>query len=180
MVADRIKVGLEKRVKYIVTNDGSGPDMIFNPSQSLTWRQNGSYKTEHRSHAHVSILYTDAAEQDTTPFYVGVGAPTPPPTAIVPQEDTVFINYLGQLHGFYVSADKNLWQRFEGADGAVLSVNISAVARFTPHNIDGSRPIQVAVAPNLDLVVGAYGLEGVYNEARWSITRGVWTPRTFR
>ena len=79
VVADRIKAGLEKRVKYLVANDGAGPDMIFNPSISLTWRQNGSYKTEHRSHVHVSILYADAAEQDTTPFFVGADAPAPPP-----------------------------------------------------------------------------------------------------
>lgn len=76
-VADRIRSGQERRVKYLVSNDGQ-KDVIFNPSVSPTWRQNGSVKQDHRSHLHVSILYTMTAESDTTPFFVGPGTPTPP------------------------------------------------------------------------------------------------------
>lgn len=70
VVAGRIIAGTEKRVKYLVSNDGA-KDVIFNPAKSLTWRQNGTTpKQDHRSHLHVSVLYTDAAENDTSPFFV--------------------------------------------------------------------------------------------------------------
>jgi len=82
-VADRIKAGQETRVKYLVSNNGN-VDVIFNPTVSMSWRQNGSAKQDHRSHLHVSILYTEKAEQDTSPFFVGGGAPTTPPPVAPP------------------------------------------------------------------------------------------------
>lgn len=67
-IANRMLLGTETRVKYLVSNNGSGPDMIFHVNDKV-WKQNGSYKTEHRNHLHVSILYTDAAENNTSPFF---------------------------------------------------------------------------------------------------------------
>lgn len=72
-IARRMVSGQETRVKYLVSNDGT-KDVIFNPSVSMTWRQNGSVKQEHRSHLHTSILDTTAAEMDTEPYFVGAGA----------------------------------------------------------------------------------------------------------
>jgi hypothetical protein len=101
VVADRIKAGQEHRVKYLVSNDGT-KDVIFNPSVSMTWRQNGTVKQEHTSHLHVSILYTAAAENDTTPFFVSGAAPVVPP--ITPTGDDMFDDtdrqLLHDLHGF--------------------------------------------------------------------------------
>ncbi len=57
----------DPRVKYLVIGQPYGPDLIWDPSVSLTWRQNGSYKTDHRSHLHVS--FTVGAEQSTAPFF---------------------------------------------------------------------------------------------------------------
>jgi len=79
VVADRIARGLEHRVKYIVVNDGKGWDQIFNPSVSMGWRQNGSAKTEHRQHVHFSVLYNSEGENDVSPFFVTVAAPSAPP-----------------------------------------------------------------------------------------------------
>lgn len=184
VVAQRIIEGKEHRVKYLVSNSGTGPDMIFNPSVSLTWRQNGSYKTEHRSHLHVSILYTDAAEQDVSDFFVAPGqdpqAPPKPPHYIFTEEDLVYTTYQNQLHGFYVSQSKDLWQRWEGADGGIQEKNVSAAVGFQAHNIDPSRGVHVHEAPNGDLIVGVYGLEGIFNEARWALKQGKWLPHTFR
>lgn len=86
-VSQRISAGLETRVKYLVSNAGTGADQIFSKNPTWAWRQNGSYKTEHRSHLHVSILYTEAAENDQTPFFSAdsAGGQTPqgdPPMTI--------------------------------------------------------------------------------------------------
>ncbi len=67
-VADRIRSGREKRVKYLVSHDGV-KDVIFNPAVSMEWRQNGAAKQVHRSHLHVSILYTVTAENDVSTFF---------------------------------------------------------------------------------------------------------------
>jgi len=85
VIAARIAAGVEHRVKYLVSNDGKGADVIFNPSVSMSWRQNGSYKTEHRNHLHVSIKYTDAAENDTSPFFSAGPVSSPSGGAPVPQ-----------------------------------------------------------------------------------------------
>lgn len=88
IVADRIRAGAEKRVKYLVSNDGT-VDVIFNPSVSLLWRQNGTAKQDHRNHLHVSILYTDQAENDTSPFFVAGTVPTPEAPDLTPEESAM-------------------------------------------------------------------------------------------
>lgn len=90
-VSNRIVQGLETRVKYLVSNDGKGCDQIFSKRDGVwAWRQNGSCKTEHRSHLHVSILYTDAAENDQTPFFSPAAPkPTTPPAPPPAQENTM-------------------------------------------------------------------------------------------
>jgi len=120
-VADRIKAGKEKRVKYIVTNDGKGADQIFNPSVSLTWRQNGAYKTEHRNHCHYSILYTDAAENDVTPFFVSDEHPEPPPAPPVEETEVSASFYYpveqsGFLHRMYVATVADVGRKIDVGD----------------------------------------------------------------
>lgn len=68
VISNRMLRGEETRVKYLVANAGDGPDLIFH-TNNPRWVQNGSYKTEHRNHLHVSIKYTDEAENDTSPFF---------------------------------------------------------------------------------------------------------------
>lgn len=70
----KIAARRDPRVKYMVANFG-GPDMIWNPSVSHLWRQNGSAKYDHRSHLHVS--FTVAAEQSTAPFFAPEDDMTP-------------------------------------------------------------------------------------------------------
>ena len=85
IIADRIKAGAETRVKYLVANDGD-KDVIFNPSVSMTWRQNGSFKNDHRNHLHTSILSTLSAENDVRPYFVRPGGPTPEAPDLTPEE----------------------------------------------------------------------------------------------
>lgn len=94
-VARRMAAGVENRVEYLVSNDGTH-DKIFHPSVSLTWRDNNAEGGQsHRNHLHVSIKYTAAAENDTSPFFVAEpGAPTTTPEADMPlnQDDIDKIN----------------------------------------------------------------------------------------
>lgn len=53
---------------YMVGFDGSR-DVIFNPSVSLTWRDNGG--TSHNQHGHFSIGHSAASENDTQPIFGG-------------------------------------------------------------------------------------------------------------
>ena len=68
IIAGRMVAGAEKRVKYLVSNNGSH-DVIFNLAVSPVWRLNGS-GSSHGNHLHTSILYTSAAENDCTPYFV--------------------------------------------------------------------------------------------------------------
>lgn len=104
--------------------------------------------------------------------------PPPPPLIPVPQEDIVYTLYNGQLHGFYVSKDAKLWQRYEGADGELKEKNLSTLLGFGP--VNAARPVSVAIAPNLDLVVGVYGGDGTFDEARWSAKQGKWLSHAYR
>lgn len=71
--ARQIAARRDPRVKYIVIGQPNGPDIIWAPDHD--WRQNGSYKTDHRSHAHFSFWSIPAVEQSTAPFF---GTPKPP------------------------------------------------------------------------------------------------------
>jgi hypothetical protein len=100
IIADRIKSGAETRVKYVVSNNGT-VDVIFNPSISMVWRQNGSPKQEHRSHLHTSILSTPEAENSTAPYFVGSSSPTPPPPEEEHMAKTFAASDNGQPQEYY-------------------------------------------------------------------------------
>lgn len=106
----------------------------------------------------------------------GTTDPAPPPPA--PKEDVpVWIDYGGRLSGFYISHDGKLWQRHEGNPDdarAPKRKDISAEVGFA--TLDASRGTHPRVAPNLDLIVGVYGTDGVYNEARWLPEASRWVP----
>lgn len=53
---------------YMVGFDGR-VDVIFDPTVSLGWRQNGSAKTEHNQHGHFSIAHNARSENDTQPIF---------------------------------------------------------------------------------------------------------------
>jgi hypothetical protein len=98
IIADRIKSGAETRVRYLVSNDGH-KDVIFNPSVSMVWRQNGSApKQDHTNHLHTSILSTVAAENDVRPYFVRPGGPVPTPSEddLTPEQ----AQKLNDLHSF--------------------------------------------------------------------------------
>ncbi len=89
IIAGRIIAGRETRVKYLVSNNGQH-DVIFNPSVSLTWRLNMAEGGQsHHSHLHTSILYTAAAENDCTPYFVGAtpAPPLPGDDDLTPEQD---------------------------------------------------------------------------------------------
>lgn len=65
-IAKRMLAGTERRVKYLVSFDGT-KDVIFNLAVSREWRQNGSFKTDHANHLHIS--FTVAAEESVAPFF---------------------------------------------------------------------------------------------------------------
>lgn len=68
-IGRRMLDGREQRVEYLVSNDGTH-DKILNPTVSRSWRDNNAEGGQsHRSHLHVSIKHTPAAEGDTTPFF---------------------------------------------------------------------------------------------------------------
>ena len=90
----------------------------------------------------------------------------------------MYATYQGQLHGFYATKAGVLWQRWEAADGKIAEKNISAAVNFG--TVDPTRKPEVHEAPNGDLVVGIYGTDGVFNEARWSVKDSKWLPRTYR
>lgn len=72
-ISRRMAHGLEDRIKYIVANFG-GADMIFHRN-NMQWEQNGSYKTDHRSHTHYSFI--EGVEDNTDPFFGAVILPPP-------------------------------------------------------------------------------------------------------
>ena len=81
VIAGRILTGQERRVKYLVSNNGT-EDVIFNPEISLTWRpnldRNGYRQHDHANHLHTSVLYTSVAENDTSRYFVSAAPPAPP------------------------------------------------------------------------------------------------------
>lgn len=96
IIALRIAAGVETRVKYLVSNDGQ-KDVIFNPSVSMSWRQNGSTPAQdHRSHLHTSILYTPSAENDIRPYFVAAAIPPPVEADLTPEESQM----LKDVHSF--------------------------------------------------------------------------------
>jgi hypothetical protein len=120
----------------------------------------------------------DAIENWIHAGRTSAAAVTPPAPAPVPQEDIMYVTYQGQLHGFYVSKDAKLWQRWEAGDGHVQEKNVSAAVGFGP--VNAARTPEVHEAPNGDLIVGVYGSDGVFNEARWIKGAATWSPHTYR
>lgn len=53
---------------FMVGFDGV-KDVIFNPSVSFAWRQNGFAKSDHANHGHFSIGHTVRSETDTQPIF---------------------------------------------------------------------------------------------------------------
>jgi len=125
VVADRIRLGLETRVKYLVSNDGA-KDVIFNPSVSLTWRQNGSVKQEHRNHLHISIRYEVSAENDQRPIFVADSIPQPHPVA--PPSGTAGLAHAVATIGYKIGIGPVLRR---GAHGpAVVDLQFAIVCLF--------------------------------------------------
>lgn len=89
LIAQRIAAGTERRVKYLVSFNGH-VDIIFDPSVSLTWRQNGAPKQDHASHLHVSFLSGTAVENSTAPFF-GSTTPAPPSAPTVLEEPEMIL-----------------------------------------------------------------------------------------
>lgn len=82
---DAIVARGDPRLKYIVANfsgwrglPNTLPDVIWDPSVALSWRQNGSFKRDHAISPHVHFSFTVAAEQSTTPLFGASGPPAPP------------------------------------------------------------------------------------------------------
>lgn len=94
------------------------------------------------------------------------------------QEDIVYTIYQNQLHGFYIGKDKRLWQRLEDTSGSPVEHNISAAAGISG-DFDVARPVACHAAPNGDLVVGAYGVDGTFNEVRWSVRQAKWFQKVW-
>lgn len=67
----RLALRGDPRVHYLVRYDGSvGEDVIFNFESQYVhagWRRTG--KSDHGSHLHISIWHTEAAENDTSPWF---------------------------------------------------------------------------------------------------------------
>jgi hypothetical protein len=99
-IAQRMRSGEEKRVKYLVSFLG-GHDVIFDPAVSMAWRENGT-GTEHASHLHVSFL--PSAEQSTAPFFNGGFAePSAPATGGNPMYAP------NQICSVYSDGDGHAW-----------------------------------------------------------------------
>lgn len=77
-IAGRILSGVERRVKYLVSNYGHG-DVIFIDGH---WGPNAT-GDEHVSHLHVSFNYDPATELSTAPLF-GAVHPPPPPAPLPP------------------------------------------------------------------------------------------------
>lgn len=142
-IAVRIALGKDTRIKYLVSFDGY-KDVIFNPSVSMTWRQNGTTpKREHASHLHVSIRYDFASETSRSDLFVAV-PPTPvpemvPPPNYVSKGDAMLtIWYLDYPHGFWIDKVGCLQHNY----GVGLSENMTTKykinERYDPvHGVSG-------------------------------------------
>ena len=67
------------------------------------WRLNGT-GSSHGNHLHTSILYTAAAENDVTPYFVN-SANQHTPVTEVSHEPMDVIWYIDQLHSFWINED---------------------------------------------------------------------------
>lgn len=144
VIAGRMMLGQETRVEYLVSFDGN-VDVIFHPSVSLAWRQNGSAKQEHRSHLHVSIKYSEAAENDVRPFFVTAITPPPPkPPVLLEDDDMPTIFYNGTWHSFWLDNAGHLLHQFQGTKGHEdLNKKLEIAELF-----DVSVPISAKVTPD--------------------------------
>lgn len=187
-IADRMRTGAESRVEYLVAYDPArAVDVIFHPSVSLSWRQNGSPKREHTNHLHVSIKYSEAAENDVRPFFVTISPPAtapPPPTATVvddPEEDdpmqpTARIIYKSALNTFWIDQHGKLWQTWDSGDGPHL-VNLTELLHLGV--VIQERPT-LAVTPAADLMVGIRGTDGIFNDLRYAAKTNTWVQHIWR
>lgn len=77
---------------YMVWFDGT-KDIIFDPSVSLTIRQNGSFKTAHGDapHTHFSIGHNAQSENDTQPIFAATAAPPDPEDLDMTEDELVKI-----------------------------------------------------------------------------------------
>lgn len=136
-IADRIKLGLEGRIKYLVAFNGT-KDVIFNPSVSMTWRQNGIYpRSDHASHLHISIAYTFAAESSQSDVFVfsAVNAappPTPAPPISSKGDAMLTIWYLDYPHGFWIDAAGYLQHNYAPSGTENMSTKYKISERYDP------------------------------------------------
>lgn len=148
-IAGRMASGLEHRVEYLVSNNGEH-DVIFHPSVSPNWRLNYAEGGQnHRSHLHVSIKHTLAAETDTTPFFMAGPTPTRPEhpedfmAALSEEEQRELYNNAKTLVAWKNEQDKaGTWQKVSDIHRK-LSVIASAFTR------DGSDPDDATLRANI-------------------------------
>ena len=91
-IRQRVLAGDEKRVAYIIF-----AGRIFNPDVSREWRPY-SGSNPHDKHMHVSIRYTNAAENDVSPWF-----PPPPEPSAPAQESAVLRLILGGSMAVFLS-----------------------------------------------------------------------------
>ncbi len=111
IIAGRMVAGIEKRVKYLVSNNGNH-DVIFNRAVGDYWRLNGTVN-EHTNHLHTSILYTSTAENDVSPYFVDPNLVPTKPIDQVSMEPMDVIWYVGQLHSFWIDVHGHLQHSYD-------------------------------------------------------------------
>jgi hypothetical protein len=181
IVAQRIIAGKERRVKYLVSNDGTH-DKIFNPAVSYTWRNNNAEGGQsHRSHLHVSILYTPAAEGDITNFFVlggpAPGAPAPVPIPVQESPDvsnTVYYAIDKADHQFFVNKfNSHLIHRYGNGATEDLTLKTNTAGKLW----DATQPVVAKIRPDtFGTVIDVYGVKpdqtpvrATYKPYAWSV-----------
>lgn len=149
-IAARMVAGLERRVEYLVSNDGKG-DVIFHPAVSNTWRRQSSTGNEHANHLHTSIRHTAAAENDTTQYFVDGAAPAKqtdaPAITNTTEDDTAMFIFNGEPHEVWVDANKNLWHHWpHGTDAPLARGKVKFGPTFND-KVDPDRPIEFMLDP---------------------------------
>ena len=104
--------------------------------------------------------------------------PEPAPVVWQPQEEDndmdkiARIPYLNQLHAFWVNENGHLKHKWDGADGKFSHEDLSAILKLGKLKV--TKP-NVGITPNLDLVVGVFGTDDVFNDIKWDVQTSKWT-----